>query len=337
MTESILVEIIRSCLEMDRMAEDAYLRLAAGEAGPELAAFWQAMAVEEKGHVAFWEALLDFARQGRLPDLFADPVSTLEALAVTAREVRGLLSRADHPGGPGQAFVLCYRLEAALMHPAFEALFRFAQDSRLPLPLENPADDYARHIRFFVESLGRFGGLSPEVMLIGELLTRLHEESKALAVGAHTDELTGVLNRRGFFMVVDPLVFLCARKAEPAGLAVLDVDGLGRINRIHGQRLGDMVLASVAACVREALGGRDILGRLGDDSFGVFLPGCGPQGLEAFACRAAQSVESLAHHGVSVTVSVAAAALPQGPGMAEVERAVGELEDKLRSGAAGAC
>lgn len=330
MTESVLVEIIRSCLELDRMAEDAYLRLFVAGGDPELTAFWQTMAAEEKSHVAFWEALLDFARGGRLPMLFGEPLAVLDSLAETAREVRGLLSVADHQRDPAQNLVLCCRLEIALMHPAFETLFRFVEQARLPLPLANPADGYDRHISRVIEALDRFGSSAPEARLIGELLGRLREKSLALVAGAHTDAVTGALNRQGFFSVIDPLVFLAARDSQPLGLVLLDLDGFGQINLAHGRRLGDKVLASVAGSLREALGERDILGRLGSDRFAVFLPGRAPAGLEQVALRLVRAVEQAPHHGVSVTARAAAGAVTPS-GMAGLERALRELERRLGS------
>jgi len=81
------------------------------------------------------------------------------------------------------------------------------------------------------------------------------------------DELTGLLNRRGFFAMVGET----RRRAQRAGAQVLmmylDVDGLKRVNDEMGHASGDAVLTATGEALRLAFREEDVLARLGGDEF----------------------------------------------------------------------
>ena len=81
------------------------------------------------------------------------------------------------------------------------------------------------------------------------------------------DELTGLLNRRGFFAMVGET----RRRAQRAGAQILvmylDVDGLKRVNDEMGHAAGDAVLVATGEALRLAFREEDVLARLGGDEF----------------------------------------------------------------------
>ena len=322
MTDETLLEIIDTCLTIDRMAWTIYSRLEKAFSGHEVGRFWADMAREEQTHVAFWESLGEFARKEFLPQMFQDSSVVLEGLRHSVDAVTRLDSQCEACADVNMAFILAYRLEFVLMHPAFETLFRFANDSNLPLGLENPEQEYDSHIQRFVEAMGRFGRLTPELELIGELLQRVWKETRTFVALVHTDELTGILNRRGFFKVIEPLVFLTVRNRLPVGLLMVDVDLFKDVNDAHGHQAGDLVLASVARAIRRSLRRSDVAGRYGGEEFIVFLPGCGQADLELVGEKVRREVERTLHNGISVTVSVGASHLPQVASAQEIERLI---------------
>ncbi len=80
---------------------------------------------------------------------------------------------------------------------------------------------------------------------------------------AHTDDLTGLHNRRSWLDTV--------RRELEAGtegaLLLCDVDGFKDVNDAHGHRAGDLVLTEVA----RVLARHGVAGRLGGDEFGLWV------------------------------------------------------------------
>ena len=82
---------------------------------------------------------------------------------------------------------------------------------------------------------------------------------------AHTDDLTGLRNRRSWIEHVRRE--LADRRA--GALLICDVDGFKTVNDRHGHRAGDLVLTEVA----RVLARHGVAGRLGGDEFGVWVRG----------------------------------------------------------------
>ncbi len=91
----------------------------------------------------------------------------------------------------------------------------------------------------------------------------LAEAVGRLEVVAHTDDLTGLHNRRSWIETVRREL---ATGAEGAVL-ICDVDGFKSVNDAHGHRAGDLVLTEVA----RVLARHGVAGRLGGDEFGVWV------------------------------------------------------------------
>jgi diguanylate cyclase (GGDEF)-like protein len=81
------------------------------------------------------------------------------------------------------------------------------------------------------------------------------------------DELTGLLNRRGFFVKVDEIRRRARRGNRQVLLMYFDVDGLKRVNDEKGHAEGDKLLVAVADALRAAYRERDVVARLGGDEF----------------------------------------------------------------------
>ncbi len=84
---------------------------------------------------------------------------------------------------------------------------------------------------------------------------------------AFRDELTGVLNRRGFMRQGFELLRRAARNGQRATLFYADVNDLKQLNDAAGHRAGDELLARTGAVLRVTFRSVDIVGRLGGDEF----------------------------------------------------------------------
>ena len=88
---------------------------------------------------------------------------------------------------------------------------------------------------------------------------------------ASTDELTGLLNRRGFASVMQRNLLSAARYDEGGILAYIDLDDFKGTNDRHGHQVGDMVLKNIGRYLRQNIRATDYAARLGGDEFTVLF------------------------------------------------------------------
>lgn len=89
---------------------------------------------------------------------------------------------------------------------------------------------------------------------------------------AATDELTQLLNRRGYNETLYREVRRARRTGRPLSLLLVDLDHFGEINKTYDWATGDAVLEEFAAVVRQTVRATDIPCRRGGEEFGVILP-----------------------------------------------------------------
>lgn len=94
---------------------------------------------------------------------------------------------------------------------------------------------------------------------------------------AMTDELTGLLNRRGLLQFLQRALASARRHRESGVLGYLDLDRFKEINDTHGHGAGDRVLRHVGRLVRMQTRLEDAAARVGGDEFVVVLGRCSPR------------------------------------------------------------
>jgi diguanylate cyclase (GGDEF)-like protein/PAS domain S-box-containing protein len=130
--------------------------------------------------------------------------------------------------------------------------------------------DYRWVVEFgkaFHEIDGSFGGYITSCYDIQDRKTI----EKTLEVMSTTDELTGLLNRRGFFTLAQQQVKLANRNNKKLLLFYMDLDGLKKINDTRGHSEGDRALVEAAMVLKDIFHESDIIARLGGDEFAVLL------------------------------------------------------------------
>ena len=86
-----------------------------------------------------------------------------------------------------------------------------------------------------------------------------------------TDELTGLMNRRGFQSELGRALARAQRVRETGLLMLCDLDHFKGINDKYGHLAGDAVLCAVAALLQTKTRRIDYVARLGGDEFAVLL------------------------------------------------------------------
>jgi len=105
-----------------------------------------------------------------------------------------------------------------------------------------------------------------------------------------TDGLTGLLNRRGFFLSAQVL-YENSKRMDGLWICFMDVDKLKTINDLYGHEEGDKAIISVADILRNSFRKSDVIGRIGGDEFAV----CGfyaTESDESFIKRIDERLES---------------------------------------------
>ncbi|MBO7582315.1 MAG: GGDEF domain-containing protein [Treponema sp.] len=103
--------------------------------------------------------------------------------------------------------------------------------------------------------------------------TELKEDNTSLTKQSKTDELTGLLNRRGYYEFGQRTLDII-QEMEHAGIVFFaDMDNLKKINDTYGHDAGDEAIKLLAEVFKSVFRNNDVIGRLGGDEFGIVAPG----------------------------------------------------------------
>lgn len=158
-----------------------------------------------------------------------------------------------------------------------------------------------------------------------------------LAVQAHLDPLTELLNRRGFEERAKQELQRAARSGAPVSLLMVDANEFKSINDNWGHAAGDKALCAIADGLRGHLRPYDLVARLGGDEFVALLPGTDGRAAAALAPRLREAIAGQpTDHGGRLDVSIGIAnlegqALLGGPGSEEavLRRLLAEADGAL--------
>lgn len=138
-----------------------------------------------------------------------------------------------------------------------------------------------------------------------------------------TDDLTGLVNRRGFFARAE-----ATRGDGPGAVALMDLDFFKRLNDERGHAAGDEALRRVGSILL-GCAGDPMAARLGGEEFGFVFPSCTAQ-------QAAQHLHELrrAIQDADVHVTASVGVAPWAPGTV-IDHALAEADAALYRAKAG--
>ncbi|MEV6305419.1 diguanylate cyclase [Actinoplanes sp. NPDC051861] len=253
--------------------------------------------------------------------------SALGFTVVGIAAVHMLPSAAEHQATvPALCFELGYLcLGAAGLHPSVVALMEPSVPvSRAPR-LQLEMFGAAMLIVPVVGTIGQFLGAPPDGFLltlapmltvplvlirIGRLSAQRARDQLALAHQAAHDELTGLINRRKLFAVMEQAIARhAAGRAGDLALLYCDLNDFKPINDRYGHEAGDDVLRSTAARIKATVRTKDVVARIGGDEFLIFCPDTDAASAYALGDRIADAVAGpLTWRGQSLRVTAAVGA-----------------------------
>jgi two-component system cell cycle response regulator len=110
-----------------------------------------------------------------------------------------------------------------------------------------------------------------EFIIRFDKMMREHRAEEALLVLSLTDDLTGLYNRRRFFVLTEQYLKVALRTKKRLLLLFIDMDELKWINDNYGHNEGDQALVEFAKILQQSFRESDIIARIGGDEFVVLF------------------------------------------------------------------
>ena len=110
-------------------------------------------------------------------------------------------------------------------------------------------------------------GETTHYVAVKENITERKKAEEQLRELSLLDELTGLTNRRGFYLLAKQQIKVADRSRRGLVLIFADMDGMKYINDTFGHKEGDQALIDAAGIIKGAFRASDIIGRLGGDEF----------------------------------------------------------------------
>ncbi|MBQ2601668.1 MAG: GGDEF domain-containing protein [Treponema sp.] len=127
---------------------------------------------------------------------------------------------------------------------------------------------YSMFIKMFSNSLATAYRISQSAAE-KKILEQEYDMATKISV---TDELTGLLNRRGFMEYGQRMLKLSKSQGKSGMVIFGDIDGLKKINDTYGHSSGDIAIQAEASILKRTFRHNDIIGRIGGDEFAIIAP-----------------------------------------------------------------
>ncbi|MGB4342052.1 MAG: diguanylate cyclase [Moraxellaceae bacterium] len=114
------------------------------------------------------------------------------------------------------------------------------------------------------------------VVVFRDVSSRRHRE-KALVRKSQLDSLTGLYNRAEFELLLRARIADANRNQTSVAVLYLDLDRFKTINDTCGHHVGDLVLKTAAARLKDGTRDSDLVARLGGDEFVIVLASSEPR------------------------------------------------------------
>lgn len=110
------------------------------------------------------------------------------------------------------------------------------------------------------------------VFVFRPMVSKISSFARRLQWEATHDYLSGIYNRRAFFMIGEKLLHSSKRNKKPSSIIMIDIDKFKVVNDNYGHAAGDIAIQHVARITKENIRSSDVLARFGGEEFVILLP-----------------------------------------------------------------
>ncbi len=167
--------------------------------------------------------------------------------------------------------------------------------------------------RYFLLTLSpvkKADGLMTAVTVVSKDINDMKELEERLRTLSLTDELTGLYNRRGFFILVEQLLKQSRREKRGIFMLYADLDHLKAVNDTWGHKEGDIALIETTNILKKTFRESDIVSRIGGDEFVVIPIGTTGDNIKGIIRRLQQNIadeNAKKNRGYDISLSVGTA------------------------------
>ena len=159
---------------------------------------------------------------------------------------------------------------------------------------------------------------------------RLLRNNQELNFQNSIDELTQVLNRRGFMEKAEKELKRAVKNGLSGMVFFADMDGLKKINDTYGHKVGDLAIQTEARVLSAAFRNSDIVGRLSGDEFAILSTGLTKGYISAIRTRIEQLNLLLSQEaGLPVTLSLSLGHVAFTPEKSNLDALLSRADEKL--------
>ena len=131
--------------------------------------------------------------------------------------------------------------------------------------------------------------LNNQLAELNEQILRI--EASELLHLSQQDALTNISNRRTFDEMFDFFYYRAKQEKRPLAVFFIDIDFFKNYNDFYGHQMGDKVISSIAAAIKNSIRHVDFVARYGGEEFVVLLPKTPAQGAYAVAANIYKAIE----------------------------------------------
>ena len=158
----------------------------------------------------------------------------------------------------------------------------------------------------------------------------LLQENEMLNLKSKTDELTGILNRRGFYEYGEKVTSLSASMGKSGGILFFDLDGLKTINDTYGHKIGDLAIKLEYYVIKTAFRDSDVVCSFSGDEFGVVAPGFPSRKIDYLREKLIKLNEKVSkENDLPFTLSISVGCVDFSPASCDFQALLKQADEKL--------